>query len=160
VVISAILEWTGPVLATSVKPDVIKATRAHRERRGEVVVLDPLGSSGLAGARWTPLAFCRSWAGAQQLAATIAHTADLGTLGTAERKDWKTLGQKPGAVHSNSTAFLDLGQSRESQSALSCDVSEPSVAIQVVVRGASPIRTVRRPRGWCPSVVDLRFFDQ
>jgi hypothetical protein len=30
VVIPAILEWTGPVLATSVKPDVIKATRAHR----------------------------------------------------------------------------------------------------------------------------------
>jgi hypothetical protein len=29
VVISAILEWTGPVLAASVKPDVIKATRAH-----------------------------------------------------------------------------------------------------------------------------------
>src|SRR5215207_4506738 len=79
-VIPAILEWIGPVLATSVKPDVIKATRAHRERRGEVVVLDPLGSSGLAGARWTPLAFCRSWAGAQQIAATIAHTADLGTL--------------------------------------------------------------------------------
>jgi type IV secretory pathway TraG/TraD family ATPase VirD4 len=64
VVIPAILEWTGPVLATSVKPDVIKATRTHRERRGEVVVLDPLGASRLAGARWTPLAFCRSWAGA------------------------------------------------------------------------------------------------
>jgi Type IV secretory system Conjugative DNA transfer len=94
VVIPAILEWAGPVLATSVKPDVIKATRAHRERRGEVVVLDPLASSGLAGARWTPLAFCRSWPGAQQLAATIAHTADLGTLGTAEHKYWKTLGQK------------------------------------------------------------------
>jgi type IV secretory system conjugative DNA transfer VirD4/TraG family protein len=65
VVIPAILEWTGPVLATSVKPDVIKATRAHRERHGEVVVLDPLGASGLAGARWTPLASCRTWAGAQ-----------------------------------------------------------------------------------------------
>ena len=94
VVIPAILEWSGPVLATSVKPDVIKATRAHREHRGEVVVLDPLGSSGLAGARWTPLAFCSSWAGAQQMAATIAQTADLGTLGTAEHKYWKTLGQK------------------------------------------------------------------
>jgi hypothetical protein len=53
---------------------------------------------------WTPLAFCRSWAWAQQLAATIAHFADLGTLGTAEHTYWKTLGQKPGAVHSNSTA--------------------------------------------------------
>jgi type IV secretion system protein VirD4 len=78
VVIPAILEWAGPVLATSVKPDVIKATRAHRERRGEVVVLDPMGASGLVGARWTPLAFCRTGAGAQQMAATIAHTARPG----------------------------------------------------------------------------------
>jgi len=93
-VIPAILEWAGPVLTTSVKPDVIKATRAHREARGEVVVLDPLGASGLARARWTPLAFCRTWAGAQQTAATIAATADLGTLATAEHKYWKTLGQK------------------------------------------------------------------
>jgi type IV secretion system protein VirD4 len=67
-VIPAILEWAGPVLATSVKPDVIKATRTHRERRGQVVVLDPLGTSGLPGARWTPLAACRTWAGAQQMA--------------------------------------------------------------------------------------------
>ena len=32
--------------------------------------------------------------GAQQMAAIIAHLADLGTLGTAEHKYWKTLGQK------------------------------------------------------------------
>lgn len=89
-VIPAILEWAGPVLATSVKPDVIKATRAHREARGEVVVLDPLGASGLARARWTPLAFCSTWTGVQQTAAT----ADLGALATAEHKYWKTLGQK------------------------------------------------------------------
>jgi type IV secretion system protein VirD4 len=95
-VIPAILEWTGPVLATSVKPDVIKATRAHRERRGQVVVLDPLGTSGLAGARWTPLAGCATWAGAQQTAEVIAATADLGgrTVVTAEHKYWKTLGTK------------------------------------------------------------------
>jgi type IV secretion system protein VirD4 len=95
-VIPAVLEWTGPVLATSVKPDVIRATRAHRERRGEVVVLDPLGTSGLPGARWTPLAACGSWAGAQQMAEVIAATADLGgkAVVTAEHKYWKTLGTK------------------------------------------------------------------
>jgi type IV secretion system protein VirD4 len=95
-VIPTILEWTGPVLATSVKPDVIKATRAHREARGEVVVLDPLGTSGLPGARWTPLAACGSWAGAQQMAEVIAHTADVGgrAVVTAEHKYWKTLGTK------------------------------------------------------------------
>jgi type IV secretion system protein VirD4 len=95
-VIPAILEWTGPVLATSVKPDVIKATRAHRERRGEVVVLDPLGTSGLPGARWTPLAACTTWAGAQQMAEVIAHTADHDprAIATADHKYWKTLGTK------------------------------------------------------------------
>jgi type IV secretion system protein VirD4 len=95
-VIPAILEWTGPVLATSVKPDVIRATRAHRERRGQVVVLDPLGSSGLAGARWTPLAACGTWAGAQQMAEVIAQTADHDprAIATADHKYWKTLGTK------------------------------------------------------------------
>jgi type IV secretion system protein VirD4 len=95
-VIPAVLEWTGPVLATSVKPDVIKATRQHRERRGEVVVLDPLASSGLARARWTPLAACRTWAGAQQMAEVIAQTADHDprAIATADHKYWKTLGTK------------------------------------------------------------------
>jgi type IV secretion system protein VirD4 len=95
-VIPAILEWTGPVLATSVKPDVIKATRSHRERRGEVVVLDPLGTSGLPSARWTPLAACGTWAGAQQIAEVIAHTADHDprAIATADHKYWKTLGTK------------------------------------------------------------------
>jgi type IV secretion system protein VirD4 len=96
-VIPAILGWTGPVLATSVKPDVIRATRAHRERRGQVVVLDPLGVSGDTGARWTPLAGCTTWAGAQQTAEVIAATADLGgraAVVTAEHKYWKTLGTK------------------------------------------------------------------
>jgi type IV secretion system protein VirD4 len=95
-VIPTILEWTGPVLATSVKPDVIKATRAHRERRGEVLVLDPLGSSGLARARWTPLAACTTWAGAQQMAEVIAQTADHDprAIATADHQYWKTLGTK------------------------------------------------------------------
>ena len=93
-VIPAILEWEGPVLATSVKPDVIKATRQHRERRGEVVVIDPLGASGLPGAQWTPLAYCGTWTGAQQMAAAIAYTADLGHTTTSEHKYWKTLGTK------------------------------------------------------------------
>ncbi len=93
-VIPAILEWSGPVLATSVKPDVIKATRAHRERRGEVVVIDPLGASGLPGAQWTPLAACGTWAGAQQMAISIAEAADFGHALTSEHKYWKTLGTK------------------------------------------------------------------
>jgi hypothetical protein len=75
---------------------VIRATRAHRERRGEVVVLDPLGTSGLTGARWTPLAACRSWAGAQQVAEVIAQTADHDprVIATTAHQYRRTLGTK------------------------------------------------------------------
>ena len=93
-VIPAVLEWHGPVLTTSVKPDVIRATRAHRQRRGKVVVVDPLGASGLPGAQWTPLATCGTWAGAQQMATSIAEAADFGHAVTSEHKYWRTLGTK------------------------------------------------------------------
>ena len=51
-VIPAVLEWSGPLVATSVKPDLLRATMAHRARLGQVVVIDPLGASGVKAARW------------------------------------------------------------------------------------------------------------
>jgi type IV secretion system protein VirD4 len=94
VVIPEILEWTGPLVATSVKPDVIRATRAHRERRGEVLVIDPLGHSGLSAAQWSPLAACGTWQDAQTMAGIIADTASLSDRPTDEVKYWRTLGTK------------------------------------------------------------------
>jgi type IV secretion system protein VirD4 len=94
VVIPEILEWTGPLVATSVKPDVIRATRAHRERRGEVLVIDPLGHSGLPAAQWSPLAACGTWQDAQTTAGIIADTASLSDRPTDEVKYWRTLGTK------------------------------------------------------------------
>jgi type IV secretory pathway TraG/TraD family ATPase VirD4 len=55
-VIPAILEWQGNLVTTSIKPDVLRATCAHRASLGAVWVYDPLGLSGVPGARWTPLA--------------------------------------------------------------------------------------------------------
>jgi type IV secretion system protein VirD4 len=94
VVIPAIKEWTGPLVATSVKPDVIRATRSHRERRGEVLVIDPLGHSGLPAAQWSPLAACGTWQDAQVTAGIIADTAALSDRPTDEVKYWRTLGTK------------------------------------------------------------------
>jgi type IV secretion system protein VirD4 len=95
VVIPEIREWTGPLVATSVKPDVIRATRAHRERRGEVLVIDPLGHSGLPAAQWSPLAACGTWQDAQTMAGIIADTATtLSDRPTDEVKYWRTLGTK------------------------------------------------------------------
>src|SRR5215213_5020687 len=52
-VIPAILEWQGNLVTTSIKPDVLRATCAHRANLGAVWVYDPLGLSGVPGARWT-----------------------------------------------------------------------------------------------------------
>jgi type IV secretion system protein VirD4 len=95
-VIPGILEWSGPLVATSVKPDVLRATIAARARKGEVLVLDPLGASGLPGAQWTPLASCGTWAGAQQTAVQLANAIEQ--TGTEEQRPehrfWKTMGTK------------------------------------------------------------------
>src|SRR5215218_10910278 len=75
-VIPAVLEWSGPLLATSVKPDLLRATLAHRARLGQVVVIDPLGASGVKAAKWSPLASCTAWAGAQQTAVQLANAIE------------------------------------------------------------------------------------
>jgi type IV secretion system protein VirD4 len=67
IVIPALLEWTGPAMATSVKPDVIQTTRRHREDRGEVWVYDPTAALGRTGDTWSPLASCLDWQGARAM---------------------------------------------------------------------------------------------
>ncbi len=95
-VIPAVLEWSGPLLATSVKPDLLRATMAHRARLGQVVVIDPLGASGVKAARWTPLASCSTWAGAQQTAVQLANAIEQTPTEEQrpEHRFWKTMGTK------------------------------------------------------------------
>jgi type IV secretory pathway TraG/TraD family ATPase VirD4 len=95
-VVPAVLEWFGPLLATSVKPDLLRATIAHRARLGQVVVIDPLGASGVKAARWTPLASCGTWAGAQQTAVQLANAIEQTPTEEQrpEHRFWKTMGTK------------------------------------------------------------------
>src|SRR5207248_7477262 len=55
--VPAILEWKGPVLATSVKTDLMRDTFTARSRiRGaQVWVYDPTGGTGYPSSGWTPL---------------------------------------------------------------------------------------------------------
>jgi type IV secretion system protein VirD4 len=71
-VVPAILEWRGPLVATSVKPDLLEATYRHRVACGDALLLDPLGASGRPSARWSPLAACTTYADAQAVAAAIS----------------------------------------------------------------------------------------
>jgi len=91
--IPAILGWEGPVLAASVKGDLLAATVGWRRRCGRVWVFDPTGSSGERPAAWDPLAAARSWAGARRVAADLTELArSEGT--TADGEFWYAMAAK------------------------------------------------------------------
>jgi len=74
--IPALLEWEGPVIATSVKTDLLAATLERRSKLGTVWVYDPTHCSGVATAKWSPLPSCSTWAGAQRIAAWLCEAAE------------------------------------------------------------------------------------
>jgi type IV secretion system protein VirD4 len=113
-VIPGVLEWSGPLVATSVKPDLLRATMAHRARLGQVLVIDPLGASGVRAARWSPLAACGTWAGAQQMAVMLANAIEQTPTEEQrpEHRFWKTMGTKFLApmLYAAATKGLSMGE--------------------------------------------------
>src|SRR3954469_7564830 len=73
--IPAVLEWEGPVVAASVKTDLLRDTLARRRALGEVLIYDPTGSTGIPGSGWSPLPGCGTWGGAQRTAAWLTTSA-------------------------------------------------------------------------------------
>jgi len=93
-VIPAILEWRGGLVATSIKPDVLRATLARRASLGEVWVYDPLALSGVPGAQWTPLAYCGTYAKAKRVGRVLADAADVQGHKPDDTNYWQLLGAK------------------------------------------------------------------
>ncbi|MGH9067569.1 MAG: type IV secretory system conjugative DNA transfer family protein, partial [Acidimicrobiales bacterium] len=73
--VPAILEWDGPVLATSVKSDLVRHTQSWRERCGRVWLYDPAASTGLPANGWSPLAGSLSWSGARRMSSALCGAA-------------------------------------------------------------------------------------
>ena len=86
--VPAILEWDGPVLATSVKTDLLRDTIDARSDRGTVQLFDPAGSTGLESASWTPLAGCQTWAGARRTAGWLTEGAAASKRGLVDGDFW------------------------------------------------------------------------
>lgn len=82
--IPAILEWPGPVLATSVKTDLLRETLARRDHLGHVDVFDPAKATDEVSASWTPLGSCGSWHGAQRMAGWLCESARASNLDEAD----------------------------------------------------------------------------
>ena len=81
-VVPAILGWRGPVIATSVKTDIVDHTLGHRRRCGRVAVFDPAGTTGFDQRPWSPLPQAATWPGAGRVASALTEgaKASAGTL--------------------------------------------------------------------------------
>jgi type IV secretion system protein VirD4 len=70
-VVPAVFEWDGPVLAASIKSDLVRNTIDQRWQRGEVYLYDPTGITGLDQNSWSPLGRCGTWHGAYRTALSL-----------------------------------------------------------------------------------------
>ena len=87
--IPSILEWRGPVVATSVKSDLVRDTIEARRARGKVWVYDPTRSTGIEPATWSPLSYCKEWSGAQATALWLSWSGrGDGSSGIADADFW------------------------------------------------------------------------
>lgn len=81
----------SPVLAGSVKHDLAHATIKLREKLGKAQIFDPTGQtpSNLKPyvAKWTPLAACRSWRGANETASAMVFAS---TDGDSNDRFWSS----------------------------------------------------------------------
>jgi type IV secretory pathway TraG/TraD family ATPase VirD4 len=94
VIIPTLLSHTGPVVATSTKPDVYRATRLARSFSGQLWVFDPTGSTsdapGTRELRWSPVSSSTTWDGALLIARAM--TSSIG-VGTTDRSHWANRAQ-------------------------------------------------------------------
>lgn len=109
--IPAILEWAGPVIATSVKTDLLAATLRLRRSRGSVWIFDPTNCSGEQSSEWNPLAHCRTWQGAQQMASWMCESAQPRLDSVSDGDYWYTQAKKALAPYLFAAAISGLAMS-------------------------------------------------
>jgi type IV secretion system protein VirD4 len=73
--VPAILEWRGPVVAASVKSDLLRDTLARRRACGRVWCVDPSAATGVPASTWSPLPGCAEWRRATRIAADLCEAA-------------------------------------------------------------------------------------
>ncbi len=133
--IPAILEWNGPLIATSVKADLIAATVEHRRRKGKVWIYDPTNCSGQPGAMWTPLIVCEDWQGAQQMAAWMCEAAQPRIDTVSDGDYWYTQARKALAPY----LFAAATTERTIADVLAWIDSQEQTAVEAALRRAASI---------------------
>jgi type IV secretion system protein VirD4 len=86
--VPALLEWDGPVVAASVKTDLVDHTISWRARRGRVSVYDPSGATRYPCTPWSPLQAATEWSGARRMAASLSEVARSSTGALTDGDFW------------------------------------------------------------------------
>jgi len=92
--IPALLEWQGPVLATSVKNDLLADTLARRAELGKVMIFDPSQVTKLPRSRATPLLGATNWRGAMRVAHWLCAGAQTARPGMKDADFWFAAAEK------------------------------------------------------------------
>jgi type IV secretion system protein VirD4 len=93
-VVPAMSEWNGPVLATSIKTDVLHHTLAARSERGEARVFDPTEATSLGHAVWSPLSASTTWTGARRTSAALLGVGEHRASQSADDAFWRPAGAR------------------------------------------------------------------
>ncbi len=86
--VPALLEWSGPVLASSIKTDLLATTLRRRRALGSVLVFDPFALAGQPSQTWSPLRGATSWDGAIEVAWRLAAAGELDQRGVEGGDFW------------------------------------------------------------------------
>jgi type IV secretion system protein VirD4 len=86
--IPALLEWSGPAVASSIKTDLLGATLARRSELGTAFVFDPFALAGVPSHTWSPLGGARTWDGALEVAWRMAAAGELDQRGVEGGDFW------------------------------------------------------------------------
>jgi type IV secretion system protein VirD4 len=97
--VPSILEWDGPVVAASVKNDLVKDTYKWRKTQGDVWLFDPTRSTGSeydeVWAGWSPLSAAKDWGGARKVSSWLCSASKSKGGGGLENGDfWMNAAEK------------------------------------------------------------------
>jgi type IV secretion system protein VirD4 len=139
--IPAILEWQGPVVATSVKTDLLRETLIARSSPpgAKTWIYDPTGDTRLPTAGWTPLMECLTWQGAQRVADWLVRTARPAASGIEGAAFWYAAAAKilaptllaaacSGGTMAQVVRWLDSQATEPVQLALEANAQEEALA--------------------------------
>lgn len=107
--IPALLEWRGPIIATSVKGDLLAATVKHRREKGTVWIYDPTRCSAEDPAPWSVIDACGTWQGALRTAAWMVEAVQPARDSVADTDYWYSQARKGIAPYLHAAAIGGMG---------------------------------------------------